>query len=202
MSSGEKVRVATPVDVPAITETISLAFHGDPTWSWAFPDPARRQEQYAIWWRFLIEAALRFDQPAVFVTDRVEAAAIWLPPGEGELSAEDEARVPAMVRELVGDRADEFMELLEDFETVQPADPPHYYLSLLGVHDEHRGRGIGMRLLRENLARFDAEGVPTYLESSNAVNDHRYKGLGYRKVGEFDTPDDSATITAFWRDPA
>ena len=202
MSSGEKVRVATPADVPAITETISLAFHDDPTWSWAFPDPARRHEQYAIWWRFLIEAGLRFDQPAVFVTDRVEAAAIWLPPGEGELSAEDEARVPAMVRELVGDRADEFMELLEHFETVQPADPPHYYLSLLGVHDEHRGRGIGMRLLRENLARFDAEGVPTYLESSNAVNDHRYKGLGYRKVGEFDTPGDSATITAFWRDPA
>jgi GNAT superfamily N-acetyltransferase len=201
MSSGEKVRAAQPADIPAITETISLAFHDDPTWSWAFPDEEGRQSQYRVWWRFLIEAALRFDEPAVFVTDGVGAAAIWLPPGQSELSPADEERVPAMVSDLVGDHADDFMELLEGFETVQPADPPHYYLSLLGVHDEHRGQGIGMDLLRENLARFDREGVPTYLESSNPVNDHRYEGLGYRKVGEFTTPDDSATISAYWRNP-
>jgi ribosomal protein S18 acetylase RimI-like enzyme len=202
MSTGERVRVATPADVPAITETISLAFHDDPTWSWAFPDDGRRQEQYAIWWRFLIEGAMRFENPAVFVTEGIEAAAIWLPPGEGEYSPEDEAKVPGIVRELVGDRADEFMKLLDGFDEVQPADPPHYYLSLLGVHDAHRGRGIGMALLQDNIARFDREGAPTYLESSNAINNHRYEGLGYRKVGEFNTPDDSATITAYWRDAA
>jgi GNAT superfamily N-acetyltransferase len=202
MSTGERVRVATPADVPAITETISLAFHDDPTWSWAFPDDERRQEQYAIWWRFLIEGAMRFENPAVFVTEGIEAAAIWLPPGEGEYSPEDEAKVPGIVRELVGDRADEFVKLLDGFDEVQPADPPHYYLSLLGVHDAHRGRGIGMALLQDNIARFDREGAPTYLESSNAINNHRYEGLGYRKVGEFNTPDDSATITAYWRDAA
>jgi GNAT superfamily N-acetyltransferase len=202
MSTGEKVRVATRADVPAITETISLAFHDDPTWSWAFPDEGRRQEQYAVWWRFLIEGAMRFEHPAVFVTERIEAAAIWLPPGESELSTEEEDRAPGLVRELVGDRAGTFLELLDGFEKVQPADPPHYYLSLLGVHDDHRGKGIGMRLLRENIARFDREGTPTYLESSNAINNPRYEGLGYGKVGEFKTPDDSATITAYWRDPS
>src|SRR5215213_4782611 len=194
MPGAESVRVARRADVPAITETISLAFHDDPTWSWAFPNEARRQEQYAVWWRFLIEAAMRFDEPAVFVTKGVEGAAIWLPPGESELSAEDERRVPAIVSGLVGDDSDGFMELLEGFETVQPADPPHYYLSLLGVHDDHRGHGIGMALLEENLARFDREGVPTYLESSNPANDHRYERLGYRKVGDFTTPDQSAAI--------
>ena len=201
MPIGERVRVAAPADVPAITQTISLAFHDDPTWSWAFPDDQRRQAQFAIWWRFLIEGAMRFEHPAVFVTEGIEAAAIWLPPGEGEFSAEDEQRVPGLVRELVGDRAGDFMELLEGFDAVQPADPPHYYLSLLGVHDEHRGKGIGMGLLKENLERFDREGIPTYLESSNALNNHRYEGLGYWKTGEFNTPDDSATITAYWRDP-
>src|SRR3954453_9332201 len=201
MPASESVRIAGPADVPAITETISLAFHDDPTWSWAFPDEARRQEQYAIWWRFLIEAAMRFEEPAGFVTDSAEAAAIWLPPGEGELSEEDEERVPGIVSGLVGDHAAAFMELLEGFEDVQPPDPPHYYLSLLGVHDDHRGRGIGMALLEENLARFDREGVPTYLESSNAGNDHRYEALGYRRLGEFTTPGDAVTIAAYWRDP-
>jgi GNAT superfamily N-acetyltransferase len=202
MPTGERVRFATPEDVPAITETISLAFHDDPTWSWAFPDDERRQEQYAVWWRFLIDGAMRFEDPAVFVTEGIEAAAIWLPPGEGELSAEDDERVPGIVRGLVGDRARAFMELLEGFDAVQPADPPHYYLSLLGVHDDHRGKGIGMRLLEENIARFDREGVPTYLESSNASNNPRYESRGYGRVGAFNTPDDSATITAYWRDPS
>jgi GNAT superfamily N-acetyltransferase len=200
--SAEKVRVATQADVPAITETISLAFHDDPTWSWAFPDPDQRHAQYVVWWGLLIEDAMRFEQPAVHVTDDIEAAAIWVPPGEHELTPENEARAPAILRDLVGDREEEVMELLERFEAAQPAEPPHYYLSLLGVHDAHRGKGLGMGLLAESLARFDAEGVPTYLESSNAANDHRYEALGYRRIGEFATPDDAVVIASFWRDAA
>ena len=114
----------------------------------------------------------------------------------------DEEKVPLILRELIGDRADAVMELIEGFEDSQPANPPHYYLSLLGVHDDYRGKGTGMRLLAENLDRFDAEGVPTYLESSNAVNNPRYEGLGYERIGEFTTPDDAVTITSYWRDAA
>ena len=63
MHTGEKVRVARQADASAITETISVAFHDDPTWSWAFPDEAQRQKQYAIWWRFLLDGAMRFERP-------------------------------------------------------------------------------------------------------------------------------------------
>jgi GNAT superfamily N-acetyltransferase len=199
--SGEKVRAARPSDAEAITETISLAFHEDPTWSWAFPDEARRQEQYRVWWGLMVDSALRFDRPAVSVTEGMEAAAIWLPPGTEELTEAEQERLPKMLGELVGDHSDDVLELLERFEHAQPPDPPHYYLSLLGVHDDHRGKGIGMRLLEENLAQFDREGVPTYLESSNSGNDHRYEGLGYKRIGEFTTPDDSVVIAAYWRDP-
>ena len=202
MPPGDDVRVADWADIPAVTETLSLAFHDDPTWSWAFPDAEVRQAQYRVWWRFLLEGALRFESPAVYVTDGLEAAAVWLPPGESELAPEQEAAVPEIVRRLVGARADTFIELLERFAAAQPADPPHYYLSLLGVHDDHRGRGIGMRLLEENLARFDADGVPTYLESSNAANDHRYEARGYRRIGEFTTPGDAVVIASYWRDAA
>jgi len=197
---GVHVRAADFADVPAVTETISLAFHDDPTWSWAFPDAEVRQAQYRVWWRFLLEGALRFESPSVYVTDAFEAAAVWLPPGESELAPEQEVAVPDILRKLVGARADTFTDLLERFQAAQPTDPPHYYLSLLGVHDDHRGKGIGMRLLEENLARFDAERVPTYLESSNAANDHLYEARGYRRIGEFTTPDDAVVIASYWRD--
>ena len=144
---------------------------------------------------------MRFAQPAVLVTDGLEAAAIWLPPGEPS-SRRRMRRGHRRSCELGRRSRRQRLELLERFEAAQPPDPPHYYLSLLGVHDDHRGRGIGMALLAENLARFDAEGVATYLESSNAANDHRYETLGYRRIGEFTTPGDAVTIASFWRDAA
>jgi predicted GNAT family acetyltransferase len=58
-----------------------------------------------------------------------------------------------------------------------------------------------MRLLAENLARIDAEGMPAYLESSNPVNDRRYEGVGFERVGEFSTPDGAHTVTTMWREP-
>ena len=57
-----------------------------------------------------------------------------------------------------------------------------------------------MGLLAENLARMDAEGIPTYLESSNPDNNQRYERLGFRQVGEFTTPDGKRTVATMWRD--
>jgi ribosomal protein S18 acetylase RimI-like enzyme len=93
------------------------------------------------------------------------------------------------------------MELLERFEASHPRDRPHYYLSLLGINPEHRGRGLGMGLLAENLASMDAGGVPTYLESSNPDNNGRYQRVGFRQVGEFTTPDGKRTVATMWREP-
>ena len=56
---------------------------------------------------------------------------------------------------------DEVLVLLERFEANHPSDPRHYYLSLLGTHPDHRGRGKGMSLLAANLAWIDGQGFPT-----------------------------------------
>ena len=65
-----------------------------------------------------------------------------------------------IIFELAGPRAPELLELWERFERSHPHDRPHYYLSLLGVHPDRRGEGLGMALLAENLERLDAEGCP------------------------------------------
>ena len=196
-SSSVASRLATRADLPAVTETISLAFHDDPTWSWAFRDPLRRQEQYAVFWRFIIAGALRY--PWVLMTEGCEAASVWIPPGGTEVAPEDEARVAPLLEELVGERAGEVMELLDRFEAVHPRNEPHYYLSLLGTHPSHTGRGIGMGLLAENLARIDRERMPAYLESSNPANNHRYQRYGFEEIGEFYPPRGTTPVTTMWR---
>jgi GNAT superfamily N-acetyltransferase len=192
-----RVRSATRTDANAIVETISLAFHDDPTWSWAFPDVATRQQLCAVFWRFMIEGALRY--PWVLMTESCEAAAMWIPPGGTELAEDDEARLAPLLEELVGGRAADVLELLARFDAAHPHDEPHYYLSLLATHPSHAGRGIGMGLLAESLARIDGEHQPAYLESSNPANNSRYERYGFEAIGEFYPPGSNSPVTTMWR---
>lgn len=190
-----QTRVATDADLDGLTSTFTAAFRTDPLWGgWAFPDP----DDLAVWWRFYIQSALRY--PCVWVKGEYAAASIWIPPDGTELTEDEEARVESLVAQLVGGRAAEVVELLERFEACHPRGRPHYYLSLLATHPDHRGRGLGMALLGENLAGMDAERMPTYLESTNPRNTPRYERLGFRRVGEFTTPDKAQTMVTMWRD--
>lgn len=189
------IRVAIGPDLDGITATLWAAFRDDPVWSWAFSDI----EKLKSWWRFLIGGALRY--PWVWVAGDYSAASVWIPPGGSELTASEDEDVPFLLRDLAGDRATAIMELLDRFEAAHPRNRPHYYLSLLGTHPDHRGNGLGMRLLAENLARIDREGMPAYLESSNPANDERYERVGFARIGEFATPDGAHLVTTMWRDP-
>ena len=135
------------------------------------------------------------------MTDDGGAASLWIPPGESELSDTDEAHLELLVRNLVGSRANEVMALFERFDANHPRQEPHFYLSLLGTHPDHRGQGKGMRLLAANLAAIDALRLPAYLESSNRANDRRYERVGFVATGEFGVSGDGPTVGCMWRDP-
>jgi predicted N-acetyltransferase YhbS len=191
-----EIRAATPRDLDAATEVLAAAFEHDPLWSWAFPEPGA----LIRWWPVYVESALRFS--GVWVLGDFDAVSVWIPPGEAELDAEAEERAEQLVHELAGPRGPEVFELLSRFEAAHPHDPPHHCLSLLGTDPQQRGNGYGIELLRQNLVRIDAEGMPAYLESSNPANDARYERLGFRPFGGFDRPDGGMTVTTMWRDPS
>lgn len=178
-----------------MSATLTAAFEGDPLWRWAFAELAALE----VLWRVLIRSALRY--PWLRMLDGATAAALWIPPGGTELTADEEAAVPSLLAQLLDDRAADVLDLLERFEQAHPRDRPHYYLSLLGTRPDARGAGLGMALLAENLALIDAERLPAYLESSNPANDARYEAVGFEKVGAFTTPDGAHTVTTMWREP-
>jgi GNAT superfamily N-acetyltransferase len=190
-------RVAAAADSDAIVETISVAFHNDPVWSWAFPDETRRPAQFRRWWPLFVESAL--PNEFTWVADGAATVAVWTPPGFPELTDEAEARIPALLAELLGDRAPTVLTALLQFEAAHPHDEPHYYLGFVATHDEHRGKGIGEQLLAQNLARIDAEHLPAYLESSNPKNLNRYGRLGFVPREEFALAGDGPVVTTMWR---
>lgn len=193
------VRQVTETEADRVTELFTLAFYDDPTWSWAFPASDKRMAHHRIWWDLYMHSAVRCG--CVWMAEDGGAAALWIPPGEPELSEEDEARVEPLLRELIGSHADDVLTLLDGFDANHPRHTPHYYLSLLGTHPDHRGHGKGMGLLAANLAHIDEVGMPAYLESSNRANDHRYERLGFGQVGEFGAPAGGPTVACMWRDP-
>lgn len=194
-------RAATHADLEIVTDIMTAAFAEDPVWGgWGFPDPDRERatEQRRAFWRYLIRSGLRF--PWVRITEGAEAATLWGPPGETELTPEEEQQLEPYMRELIGDHCDTFMEGIEMFEANIPRDTPHYHLDLIGTHPSHRGKGVGMALLRENLEMVDAEHMPAYLESTNPVNVARYESVGFAKVGEFTLPGGGPTVDTMWRE--
>jgi hypothetical protein len=58
---------------------------------------------------------------------------------------------------------------------------------------------VGTALIRDNLARIDAEGMPAYLESTNPANLARYEALGFTRIGEFG-PVGGPVVTTMWRE--
>jgi GNAT superfamily N-acetyltransferase len=185
--------VAEAAEAERIASVIAEAFLHDPTWSWAFPDPSKRLR----YWQVCTREALRYRW--VLHTAAFESVAIWIPPGGTEFSAETEAKLPELLAGLVGPRVDEVSELIRRFGEAHPRHEPHYYLSLLGTADIHRGRGLGMALLRENLARIDAEFMPAYLESSNPRNNPLYEAVGFAPVVSFRAPGGNPVVTGMWR---
>jgi GNAT superfamily N-acetyltransferase len=190
-------RIATLRDLDAVTDTITLAFAEDPVWAVAFARSDRRVDHRRALFRLWIDGALRY--PWVWMTAGGEAVTIWIPPGGTDMSSEQEEAFDALATEHLGDRAETLAELLRRFAAARPTKEPYYYLSLLATHPAHRGQGIGMALLADNLVRIDGERMPTYLESTNPLNDHRYERVGFRRLGEFRSPFDDHVITTMWR---
>jgi GNAT superfamily N-acetyltransferase len=192
------IRRAAANDVDRATETVTLAFSADPVWSVALARADGTTDHQPAYWRRFVQASI--DQGGVWLLDDGAAAAVWVPPGGSELSEAATAELERFARaELGDDGARELAELFDRFEANHPHDEPHAYLSLLATHPDHRGRGIGQALLAENLAQWDAAGVPAYLESTNPANDHRYERAGFRRVGGFSAVRDGAPITTMWR---
>jgi ribosomal protein S18 acetylase RimI-like enzyme len=192
-------RTATESDLPAVAETLARAFEDDPAWGWAFEDDDRERKLAATATVFGFLAAAALDLGWVRMSDGAEAVALWIPPGEPEMSPADAERFPAVVTAACNPvSAQRVLGMMEAFDRNHPHGPPHYYLSLLATHPDHAGQGHGMALVAACLEEIDAAGAPAFLESTNPANIPRYEAAGFRPDREADLIE-GRTVTQMWR---
>jgi GNAT superfamily N-acetyltransferase len=136
---------------------------------------------------------------------RVEAAAVWLPPGAFPWSVWRQARaIPALLRVFTADpRAfRRFSRYGANAAHVHPREP-HWYLVVLSVRPDAQRGGYGSLLVRPALEWADRDGVGCYLETSNPVNVAFYERFGFAvRDAVLQLVPDGPPHVSMWRPPS
>ena len=72
------IRKATTDDIPALAETLSLAFEKDPVMDWVIRDDDKRQAAFRRYFTYFLKEGIPYNE--TYTTDAAEACAInWCP---------------------------------------------------------------------------------------------------------------------------
>jgi ribosomal protein S18 acetylase RimI-like enzyme len=159
------------------------AGHADyPAFRYLYPDSRRRAKVLPIFFEATVRDAIPYGWVlAVTDGDRVDATAVWLPPGRFPWTRRRKLRAtPAFVRVMaVAPRAfPTFMRYGTNMEAAH-RDEPHWYLVVLSVRPERQRQGLGSRLVEPILERADRDGVSCRLETSDPANVAFYQRFGF-----------------------
>ena len=199
---GPDVRVAEQRDVPRIAATLTVAL-ADSRWTrWALPDDGRMQRLTRL---HELDAGHRgVSTRTAWVTEDVDAVAVWEPPpgAEGTAPLPDDVRA-AMDRELPYLSAERISAVRDTAALVAAARPaePHWWLAHLGVRPSARRRGLAAAVLAPALLRCDADGVPAAAAVYSWANVRFLRGFGFEATGELRTADDELPLWVVVRRP-
>ncbi|WP_367320884.1 GNAT family N-acetyltransferase [Streptomyces sp. HUAS ZL42] len=194
---GVAVKAADAGDRELVVRVLDAAFQDDPVSAWVFPGDEYRRTTHSRLMAAFTDIVLA--EGRVDVTEDGTGCALWLSVPAGE-HADDEG--PARLRDAV-DPANERIEQIGRLAAaLHPSDRAHDYLWMIGVVPEHQGRGLGTALIRPVLDRCDREGLPVYLEASNARSRRLYERLGFVCTGRApDLPEGGPRMWPMWREP-
>ena len=197
-----KVRSVGEADAERAIAALTLAFATDPVVRLFYPDPRDHLTHFPEMMRILIHHAI--DCRSAYVVDGFSAAAIWFPPADAAADADSDKarrrRLDALIEETASrDGNDDLFAALGKMGKYH-LDVPHWYLHAIGVDPHHQNEGLGSVLMEHALPQCDADGVLSYLESSNPKNVPFYLRHGF-EVMQVVQVGTSPTFTLMVREP-
>lgn len=191
-------------DAERAGELLARAFVDDPVSVYMLPNAEDRRR--LLPWHFggiALYGAL-FGE-AYTTAEPLRGVALWLPPGETEMTPErlETAGMNRGPEVLGADTCRRFMRVMKLLHELHAADMPeeHWYLAGVGVEPALAGRGLGTALLRPVLERADARGDLCYLETSEAANRPFYEKLGFEVLRQGVEEVSRVPYWTFRRDP-
>jgi ribosomal protein S18 acetylase RimI-like enzyme len=189
-------------DRERVIDCLSAAFADDPVMCWIGRRDAKRDQGRRALFTYLV-GALGLPGRELWTSGDYSAAALWVPPERADLKLpwwRELTLLPTIVKftSLSGlSRMDTFRKATD---TYHPKSKPHFYLMTIGVDPKFQGQGLGSALLEATLAKIDAKGLPSYLESSSPKNVPLYQRHGFAVTKEFRPAPDGPPLWGMWRE--
>lgn len=166
-------------------------------------DPEKAREGMVRYMDYSMKEAKKYGE--LFIPDgKTYGASIWSRPVDGTVAKQISREKKGFLREHLGEESlQKYVEITgfmsEMAEGFIPGDC--WYLSILGVAPEMRGKGLGEGLVRPVLDRLDKLKAPTFLETFVPRNKSFYERLGYWDAASFVEPVTGAEYWIMFRDP-
>lgn len=181
---------------------LANAFQGDPLAKYMFPNPVERAKKMPLHFMPILRYGLLFGE--VLTTDSLDGVAVWLPPGQWEVTPERAMQVgfdqlPALMGNEAVARFSQAIEYISTFH-VRDAPDDHWYLMAVGIDSTKQGRGIGRALVEPILKQANEAGLPCYLETGEPTNAMFYTKLGFQQLVNEKEPASQLPFWTFRRD--
>jgi ribosomal protein S18 acetylase RimI-like enzyme len=183
---------APEVDRHEVIATLVAAFRDDPAVRSLYPTDL----EYVRFFPGLLMAfgGRAFKAGTVDQDAERLGAALWFPPG---VEPDRDAITNHLNVSISRKRLAPLAIGLETQVALHP-EQPHWYLPWIGVVPEAQGMGIGGALLRQGLARADADRMPVYAEATTRRAAAFYARHGFEEKATIDLPGYPEIVT-MWR---
>jgi len=192
-------RRAEAAELPELARMLARAFQEDPVATWSCrPADLRPRVLERV---FAMRLRDTHPRGEIWTDDDLQSAAVWAAPGQWHTTTrQDMAYATTLLHPRLLLRAPMVVKGLLGAQKVHPAEPPHWYLAILGTDPSAQGRGLGSAVMRPVLDECDRHGIGAYLESSKEQNLDYYARHGFRTTAERDLPR-GPRLWPMWRDP-
>lgn len=165
--------------------TLAEAFRDDPLMQIIAPNERKRPSVSEWFFSKAIGYGMRWGE--VSCNDDASAVAVWLTPGNTEMSPGRMLRagLGALPVKAGINGAMRFMKALSAVEKFHKAvDGPHWYLLAIGTTPSRQGQGLGSSLMEMGISKADAAGIPCYLETATDADVAFYSNRGFEVTGQ------------------
>jgi GNAT superfamily N-acetyltransferase len=185
-------------DVGVLGSVVADAFLDLPPSRWLIPDRRPRREAFPAYFSLYVEHGV--NAGVVWTTPDRLAVAIWLP---WPLALAEPEGYPHRLAAITKRWAPRFHEFDDTIAVNHPtASLEHDWLTILAVHPDAQGHGVGGALMRHHHDLLDEAERPAYLEAASLPDRDWYRSRGWHDIGEpFTLPERGPSLFPMWRDP-
>ena len=196
----EPVRPAAPDELDDVVRVFAEAFATDPMITWPLPPAAPLRDVVSLFSTIVHDAYGPMGAVSVAGENEVDGAAVWLPPEQAARFEEVEAATRPKIVPLTDDGGARYAAFWDWLGGHLPSEPC-WFLDILAVREQERGRGLASALVGHGLEQARGAGVRAILETGNPAAVPMYEHFGFRVIEQSDAPDGGPTIWFLRADP-